>query len=160
MRLTLRRAGVLSWTARAVLAGVLVSGSTAAAAGLATGAQAQVRPASAGSSATVVNVAKRPVFGKILVTVKVGMSLYYMPSGSCNASCRGVWPPLLMPKGKTKPLGAPCLATAKLGKDLQVTYKGRRLYNYSGDSGHSVNGNGIAGFVVAKAVTKCPTSVH
>jgi predicted lipoprotein with Yx(FWY)xxD motif len=160
MRFSLRRAGGLSWTARAVLAAVLVSGSTAAAAGLAAGAQAQVRPAAAGSSATVVNVASRPKFGKILVTVKVGMSLYYMPSGSCNASCQGVWPPLFMPKGKTTPKGAPCLATAKLGHKLQVTYKGRPLYTFTGDSGHSVNGNGVAGFVVAKAVTKCPASVR
>jgi predicted lipoprotein with Yx(FWY)xxD motif len=156
MRLTLRRAGALSWTSRAVVAAVLVSGSAAATAGIAASAQAQVRTASASSSATVVNEAKRTGFGKILVTPKVGMSLYYMPTGSCNSGCQSVWPPLLMPKGKTKPLGSICLGTAKLGSRLQVTFKHRRLYTFTGDSGHSVNGNGLAGFVVAKVVTKCP----
>jgi predicted lipoprotein with Yx(FWY)xxD motif len=156
MMLTLRRAGVVSWTARAVLAAALVGGSTAAATGIAASAQAQVRPAIASGSATVVNEARRTGFGKILVTPKVGMSLYYMPTGSCNAGCRSIWPPLLMPKGKTKPLGSICLGTAKLGSRLQVTFKHRRLYTFTGDSGHSVNGNGVGGFVVAKVVTKCP----
>jgi len=31
-----------------------------------------------------------------------------------------------------------------------------RLYTFTGDSGHSVNGNGVAGFVVAKLTKACP----
>ena len=154
MRFTIGRAGRASWTARAVVAALLVSGSTVAATGIA--AQAQIRPARAGSSATVVNAAARTGFGKILVTVNGGHSLYEHPGGSCTASCRSIWPPLLMPAGKTVPKGASCLATAKLGKNLQVTYHGQRLYTYTGDTGHSVNGNGLAGFVVAKVTTACP----
>jgi len=38
----------MSWTARAVVAALLVSGATVATAGLAAQAQAQVRPATAG----------------------------------------------------------------------------------------------------------------
>jgi predicted lipoprotein with Yx(FWY)xxD motif len=146
----------MSWTARAVVATLLVSGSTAATAGITAAAQAQSRPAASGSSATVVNVAMRSGFGKILVTVNGGHSLYEHPNGSCGPACRSIWPPLLMPAGKTTPKGASCLATAKLGKRLQVTYNGQRLYTFTGDSGHSVNGNGVAGFKVAKVTTACP----
>jgi predicted lipoprotein with Yx(FWY)xxD motif len=156
MRFTVQRPGGMSWTARAVVAALLVSGSTATTAGIAAAAQAQIRPAGSGSSATVVAEATRHGFGKILVTVSGGHSLYEHPNGSCGASCRSVWPPLLMPAGKTTPKGASCLATAKLGKNLQVTYHGQRLYTFTGDSGHSVNGNGVAGFVVAKVTTACP----
>lgn len=154
MRFTLQRAGGMSWTARAVVAALLVGGSTAATMGITAGAQAQVR--SAGTSATVVNAATRSGFGKILVTVNGGHSLYEHPNGGCAASCRSIWPPLLMPTGKTTPKGASCLATAKLGSKLQVTYHGQRLYTFTGDSGHSVNGNGLAGFVVAKVTKACP----
>jgi predicted lipoprotein with Yx(FWY)xxD motif len=152
MRFTTRRAfgpRRMSWTARAVVSAVLISGSTVATAGI---AFAQTGPATTGTSAIVVNPAFRMGFGKILVTPKVGMALYYNPSG-CSASCQSIWPPLLMPKGATVPKGAPCLATAKLGTSLQVTYHKQRLYTFTGDSGHSVNGNGVAGFKVAKVVT-------
>ena len=144
----------MSWTARAAVAALLVSGTTVATAGVAGAAQAQVRPASAGTSATVVAVASRHGFGKILVTVSVGMALYENPAG-CNATCRSIWPPLLMPTGATTPKGAKCLGTKALGRKLQVTYNGQRLYTFTGDSGHSVNGNGVAGFVVAKHTTSC-----
>jgi predicted lipoprotein with Yx(FWY)xxD motif len=156
MRFTLRRAGGPSWTARAALAALLVSGSIAATVGVAAGVQAQIRPVGSGSSATVVKVATRSGFGKILVTVNGGHSLYEHPNGSCGPSCRSIWPPLLMPAGTTTPKGASCLATAKLGTKLQVTYHGQRLYTFTGDSGQSVNGNGVAGFKVAKVTTKCP----
>jgi predicted lipoprotein with Yx(FWY)xxD motif len=156
MRFTVRRAGAMSWTARAAAAALLVGGSTAATAGIAAAAQTQIRPASSGSSATVVNAAKRHGFGKILVTVDGGHALYEKPKGSCGASCLKLWPPLLMPTGKTTPKGASCLATAKLGSSLQVTYHGQRLYTFIEDSGHSVTGNHLQGFVVAKVTTACP----
>jgi predicted lipoprotein with Yx(FWY)xxD motif len=146
----------MSWTVRAAVAALMVSGSLAATAGVATAAQAQIRPAAMGSSATVVHAATRTGFGMILVTVNGGHSLYVHPGGSCTASCQSIWPPLLMPTGKTTPKGASCLATVKLGKNLQVTYHGQRLYTYTGDTGHSVNGNGLAGFKVAKVTTACP----
>ena len=155
MRFTLRRTGGLSWTARAVVATLLVSGSAVATAGIAASAQAQVRPASAGTSAIVVKEARRTGIGLMLVTPSTGRALYEHPNGGCDATCRSIWPPLLMPKGTTTPKGAPCLATAKLGTRRQVTYHGLRLYKFTGDSGHSVNGNGVAGFVAAKVTKKC-----
>ncbi len=86
------------------------------------------------------------------------MALYTNPAG-CSAGCQSIWPPLLMPKGATTPTGAPCLGTAKHGTRLQVTYHKLRLYTFTGDQGHSVNGNGVAGFSVAKVV-KCPAAAH
>ena len=155
MRFSLRRTGGLPWTARAAVAAVLLSGAAGATAGVATGAAAQVRPAHVATSATVVNVATRAPFGKILTRTN-GLSLYIHPNGSCDASCRTIWPPLLMPAGTTTPLGAKCLKTAPLGTKLQVTYHGQRLFSFTGDSGTSVNGNGVAGFKVAKVTRACP----
>jgi predicted lipoprotein with Yx(FWY)xxD motif len=112
--------------------------------------------ASTARSTRVVDQATRGHFGKILVTLG-GRSLYYLPkgNGSCTGGCLGVWPPLFMPAGKTMPAGASCLGVAKFGHRLQVTYRGRRLYTFVSDSGHSVTGNGVEGFVVAKATTHC-----
>lgn len=155
MRFTLRRAGGLSLTARAAVVAAVVIGGSAATAGI---ASAQIRPATAGNSAVVVAVATRAPFGKILTTVS-GLSLYINPAG-CNAACRTIWPPLLMPSGKTVPKGAACLATKKLGTKLQVTYKGNRLYSFVQDSGTSVNGNGVAGFKVAKVSTCTAGGTH
>lgn len=102
------------------------------------------------TAAVVVHVATRGKFGKILTTVK-GLSLYIKPAGGCTGSCLTVWPPLLMPKGTTTPEGVAGLGTIKYaGGRLQLTYKKHALYGFTGDSGTSVNGNGVGGFVVAK----------
>jgi predicted lipoprotein with Yx(FWY)xxD motif len=146
----------MSWTVRATVAALLVGGSAMATTGVAATAQAQIRPDTSSVAAKVVNAAFRPGFKKILVTVSGGHSLYTHPGGSCTGSCLSVWPPLLMPAGKTKPTGASCLATVKVGGNLQVTYDGQALYTFTGDTGHSVNGNGVGGFVVAKVTTACP----
>jgi predicted lipoprotein with Yx(FWY)xxD motif len=156
MSFTFRRADGsrgMSWAARAVVAAVLVSGSTAATAGI---AAAQVRPSgpSMATSAVVVTEAFRTGIGKMLVTPVVGRALYTNPAG-CSTACQGIWPPLTMPAGATVPKGAPCLGTAKLGTRRQVTYHKLRLYMFVNDTGHSVNGNGLAGFHAAKLVTGC-----
>ena len=161
MKFTFRHAGgsrSTSWAARAVVAAVLISGSTAATAGI---AAAQVRPSgpSTATSAVVVKEASRTGFGKILVTPGAGRALYFNPAG-CNAACRGVWPPLTMPAGATVPKGAPCLATASLGKKLQVTYHKARLYTFTNDTGHMVTGNGVAGFHVAKVTKACTAAAR
>ena len=105
----------------------------------------------AGTSKKMVVVVTRGSFGKILATTGTEMSLYYKPSGSCTGACLSAWPPLLMPAGKTTPTGTTGLGTKPFQKTkLQVTYNGKRLYTFTGDTGHSVNGNGIAGFVVAQ----------
>ena len=154
MRFTLRRADGprgMSWTARAVVAAVLMGGVTAATAGI---AAAQTGQGPSGTSAVVVKEAFRTGFGKMLVTHGTGMALYTNPAG-CSAACQSIWPPLVMPAGATTPTGAPCLATAKLGTKLQVTYHKLRLYTFINDTGHSVTGNGVAGFHVAKVTAAC-----
>jgi predicted lipoprotein with Yx(FWY)xxD motif len=99
----------------------------------------------------VVKETSRPPFGEIL-TNKKSRTLYVLMAGdTCTGSCLKIWPPLLMPKGKTMPAGATGLGTVAFGaKRLQVTYNGSALYTFKGDSGTSANGNGTAGFVVAQ----------
>jgi predicted lipoprotein with Yx(FWY)xxD motif len=154
MTFTFRRSGGprgMSWTTRVVVATVLVGGVTVATAGI---AAAQTGPGPTGSTALVVKEAFRTGFGKMLVVHGSGRALYTNPNG-CSAACQSIWPPLLMPAGATTPAGAPCLGTAKLGSNLQVTYHKLRLYTFVNDSGHSVTGNGVAGFHVAKVTKAC-----
>lgn len=38
-----------------------------------------------------------------------------------------------------------------------MTYRGKRLYLFAGDTGSAVTGNGLSGFVVAKVLSgSCP----
>jgi predicted lipoprotein with Yx(FWY)xxD motif len=137
-----RRAGILSLVAASSI------GFGAASAGA-----APVVVAHGGKSAMVVKIsASRGGFTKVL-TNDAGRTLY--TASSCPASCQSVWPPLLMPKGKTVPQGPKGLTglgTAKMGSRLQVTYKKHRLYTFTSDSGSSVTGNGVAGFTVVANV--------
>ena len=106
----------------------------------------------------VVEVVNRNPVGKMLATT-AGLSLYYQTTGSCDATCQGIWPALTLPKGSTAvPVGAACLATAKLGNLPQITYRGHRLYTFYLDSGTSVDGIGAGdNFVPAKVSAKaCP----
>jgi predicted lipoprotein with Yx(FWY)xxD motif len=151
----------MGWISRVTLA-ILLAGTTAAATVGVASAQTAPGHAShsvAAHSAKVVLQRHRAHFGKILVTVKGGMALYYLPHGTCTAAsgCLGIWPRLVMPKGKTIARGARCLGTARFGAHhrLQVTYHGKRLYTFTSDMGHSVTGDGFEGFKVAKVVT-CP----
>jgi len=99
----------------------------------------------------VVKIADRPPFGRMLTTL-TGASLYLAPTTGCTGGCLTAWPPLYIHKGKT-PRGTPGLGTVtvKVGgvTKLQVTYHGRPLNTFIGDSGTSVTGNGVAGFTVA-----------
>ena len=145
--------GRLIMTACALVALMGASLSVAAFSSATTAAAAPLHPAT--KSAVVVKERVRPHFGKILVTVH-GAALYYLPSGSCTGQCLAVWPRLVMPAGKTKPKGATCLGTSPFGHHrLQVTYRKHRLYTFTGDSGSSVNGNGVAGFKVARVMRSC-----
>jgi predicted lipoprotein with Yx(FWY)xxD motif len=106
---------------------------------------------------TMVHPANRMGFGKILTAARPGLmgrALYVLPSGTCTGGCVSVWPRLVLPRGKTIPAGASCLGTKPFGSHhrLQVTYHGKRLYLFDSDSGTSVNGDGVAGFAVAKVI--------
>jgi predicted lipoprotein with Yx(FWY)xxD motif len=137
-------------------AGIGVGVLCASVLGVVPAASASVAPAGVGAHSTtavVVKIAKaRGGFKNVMTnTIGVGATLY--TASSCTGACLSSWPPLFMPKGKTIPKGPKGLAglgTVKVGKHLQVTYKKHRLYSFTGDSGASVNGNGIAGFTVIK----------
>lgn len=141
---------VTRWAAVAIAA----AGGLGTAAAVAPAAQAQpaAHHPAAGRTAVVVKVVTRHHFGKILATVH-GRALYIKPHGGCSGTCLSVWPPLFMPKGTTVPRGTHCLGTVRAGQRRQVTYRGKRLYLFSGDSGTSVTGNNQGGFKVARLMS-------
>jgi len=107
-------------------------------------------PAKADKPVKVVIETVRGTFGEILTTTK-HHTLYIEPSGTCTGGCLTIWPPLLMPKGKTKPAGvASGLGTTALGTRLQVTYEGKPLYTFYQDTKTSTSGENVGGFVVAQ----------
>jgi predicted lipoprotein with Yx(FWY)xxD motif len=144
--------GARSWTRRAAVGIAALAGLSSLTFGLSVaGASAQTVAAPTGASAKVVRIVTRGSFGKILAAKSSNLSLYEHPSGPCTGGCLSVWPPLLMPKGDTKPEGAKGLGTVKFtGGRLQVTYNKQPLYTFVDDKGKSVNGNGVGGFVVAE----------
>jgi predicted lipoprotein with Yx(FWY)xxD motif len=99
------------------------------------------------AKSVVVSMAKNAKFGKILVS---GKTLYTLKPSSkpCTATCLKVWPALVLPKGATKATAGSGVSSSKLGTVTrsggvrQVTYQGKALYWFSGDSGSGqVNGN-------------------
>jgi predicted lipoprotein with Yx(FWY)xxD motif len=112
------------------------------------GAWGQVASTKASKSVVVVQVATNATFGQILLT-ETNAPLYLDTTPPCDKSCRAIWPPLLMPKGKKTPLGVSGLSTMKFGHNLQVTYMGKALYTFTSDTGSTPTGNGVQGFAVA-----------
>ena len=116
---------------------------------------ALVIAAAAFAAATVtVKTGSTGALGKVVVSAK-GLTLYHINTETgkaitCSGSCAATWPPLLV--GKTTKLKAGAgIKAAKLGKlkrgsKFQVTYYGKRLYLYSGDSkAGNTNGEGLGG---------------
>ncbi len=107
----------------------------------------------------VVDAASRIGVGTILVTPK-GATLYRDTADgpnkpTCTGGCASIWPAYLLPGGDTKPVGGKgvtgTLGTVKVAHGrLQVTCNKEPLYTFTGDSGKSVNGNGVGGFAVVK----------
>jgi predicted lipoprotein with Yx(FWY)xxD motif len=114
----------------------------------ASAASAQAEKKSPKPTKVVKEVTRSP-YGEILTNLKKH-ALYIETSGTCTGSCLTIWPPLLMPKGKTVPAGATGLGTVSTGSGLQVTYNSMPLYTFYTDTAKSVNGNDDGGFVVAQ----------
>jgi predicted lipoprotein with Yx(FWY)xxD motif len=79
--------------------------------------------------------------GAVLVTAK-GRTLYVdihdrADHVACTAGCARSWPPLLLAKGVTKPVGGPGVqglgTVRRPGHRLQVTWHKRPLYLFTGD---------------------------
>jgi predicted lipoprotein with Yx(FWY)xxD motif len=107
-----------------------------------------VSAAGATTTKTVtVSTIKTDKFGKILVS---GKTLYTLkPSKTaCTSQCVQIWPELVLPTGVTKATAGNGVSASKLGTVaradgvLQVTYAGKPLYYFSGDSAAGqVHGN-------------------
>ena len=106
----------------------------------------------AAATAATKSVAKEGTvasLGKTVLTNNAGRTLYSLSVEKqghfiCTGSCLASWKPLVVPAG-TKPTGPAKLGTVKRPDDrIQVTYKGRPLYTFSGDSkAGQANGEGI-----------------
>jgi predicted lipoprotein with Yx(FWY)xxD motif len=98
------------------------------------------------ATGVTVSTAKNTKMGTILVSGKTVYTL--KPSTTaCTAACLKVWPALVLPAGVTKAKAGPGVKAAKLGTVkhngiVQVTYGGKPLYYFAGDSATGqVNGN-------------------
>ncbi len=94
-----------------------------------------------------VTVAK---YGKVLVDQK-GLALYYNTANkpmhfACTGDCLTAWPPLVLAKGQTAALagtGVTGLGTVRGPSGVQVTWQGKALYTFVGDTKGTVMGQGI-----------------
>jgi predicted lipoprotein with Yx(FWY)xxD motif len=102
---------------------------------------------SAAAKSVVVSTAASAKFGKLLVS---GKTLYTLKASKtpCTAVCLKIWPALMLPKGESKAKAGTGVSASKLGTVTrsggvrQVTYAGKALYWFSGDTGAGqVNGN-------------------
>jgi len=105
-------------------------------------AGAAVSLAVAGGAPVVVRAAPNATRGKTTLVTAAGMTLYHLTGESaakftCMGACAKAWPPLLT---KAAPLAGPGVKSKLLGRTkrrdgtLQVTYNGRPLYYYIGDT--------------------------
>ena len=90
------------------------------------------------ASAVTVSSTKNAQLGTILVS---GKTLYTLKPGStaCTAACLKIWPALVLPAGVTKAKAGSGVSAAKLGTVkrngvVQVTYGGKPLYYFVGDT--------------------------
>ena len=99
------------------------------------------------TTSVVVSTSKSAKLGTVLVS---GRTLYFLKTSksSCNAACLKIWPALVLPKGAKKATAGSGVSASKLGTVarsggvLQVTYGGKPLYHFTGDSAvGQVHGN-------------------
>ena len=114
-----------------------------------------VAAASGGTGAVTVSSTRNAALGKILVGAD-GRTLYHtsadkMSLVQCTGSCAVRWPPLVI-SSRVRPIAGPGVTASLLGTvrrsdgRLQVTYRGRPLYRFSGDTkAGDVNGQGVGG---------------
>jgi predicted lipoprotein with Yx(FWY)xxD motif len=99
------------------------------------------------ASRVVVSTTKNAKFGTILVS---GKTVYTLKASktACSTQCLKIWPALMLPKGVAKATAGKGVSASKLGTvkrsggALQVTYAGKPLYWFVGDTGAGqVHGN-------------------
>jgi predicted lipoprotein with Yx(FWY)xxD motif len=134
-----------------VVGGLAACGSASPSGSPATNSPATSPPTSAAGGSTksvVVSTAKNSTFGTILVSGKALYTLMVPSSTPCDSACLAIWPELVLPKGVTAATAGNGVSAANLGTVsrgggvLQVTYAGKALYFFSGDTAAGqVNGN-------------------
>src|SRR3954470_20856597 len=92
-----------------------------------------------GSTSHAATVKHGHVGGKTVLVNRAGRTLYSLSAETngrfiCTSGCVSTWHPLLAARGK-RPTGASALSTIRRppGQN-QVTYKGKPLYTFAGDS--------------------------
>ncbi len=122
-------------------AAVFLAAGAASASALAVGGAAAA--STQGAKVTVVSTSK----GKVLAA---GNTVYTLKASStpCTAACLKVWPAVVVPNGAKHAAAGTGVTKSKLGTvkvsgvGVQVTYGGKRLYRFAGDTGPGqVNGN-------------------
>jgi predicted lipoprotein with Yx(FWY)xxD motif len=115
--------------------------------------------ASGGSSAPVTVISTKQ-FGKVLAT-KGHLALYTWNKEKdkkvhCTGACATTWPPITLPKG-TKLAAHLAHAMGTFGTivrpdgSTQLTYNGRPVYTFHGDTPTKILCNGVDGWFVVKA---------
>jgi predicted lipoprotein with Yx(FWY)xxD motif len=106
-------------------------------------------PDRAAHSRTVAKRARNASLGEIVLTNLRGRTLYTLSAEVrgkfiCTGACLSTWHPLVVPKG-VKPLGPTRLGLVKRPDGrMQVTFRGRPLYTFSGDArAGQANGEGF-----------------
>jgi len=121
-------------------AALILAGGAISVSALAAGAAAASTP---GIKITTVKTSD----GKVL---EIGSATVYTlkpSSNQCAAACFAVWPPVMLPAGAKHATAGTGVTASKLGTvkvpgGTQVTYGGKRLYKFTGDTGSGqVNGN-------------------
>jgi predicted lipoprotein with Yx(FWY)xxD motif len=112
---------------------------------------ALILPALAGAATSkrVAKQAENATLGRTVLTTTTGRTLYSLSAETkgrfiCTGACLSTWRPLVVPAG-AKPTGPVRLGTIERPDGrTQVTFKGRPLYSFHGDSRvGDVNGEGI-----------------
>jgi predicted lipoprotein with Yx(FWY)xxD motif len=106
-------------------------------------------PAGAATSRHVAKQAENATLGRTVLTTTGGRTLYSLSAETggrfiCTGACLSTWRPLVVPVGDT-PTGPVKLGTIERPDGrTQVTFKGRPLYSFHGDTkAGEVNGEGI-----------------
>ncbi len=127
-------------------------------------------PTGAGAATTklVAKQAQNATLEETVLTTTGGRTLYSLSAEThgrfiCTGSCLSAWHPLVVPAG-VKPIGPAKLGTVmRPDGRTQVTYRGRPLYSFSGDSKKGdANGEGIkdVGTWHAAALAKTSSEPH
>jgi predicted lipoprotein with Yx(FWY)xxD motif len=139
---------------RAAIAGLTVLAIVVLAAALSAGAGAQRQ-----ATKRVVAEAQNATLGKTVLTTTKGRTLYSLSAEKngkfiCTNSCLSAWRPLFVPTA-VRPTGPVKLGTiARPEGRTQVTYRGRPLYRFGGDTkAGDANGEGIEDVGIWHAAT-------